>query len=208
MRASLLRYFREYQQKRRIRTEQLQGCVECRPPAAVDCAGDVNRPVAGQCPVRRAVCEALRRPAGVVYIYGPSGVGKTTAVRQHLGEAKVFAPNLQPGRNEFLFDGLDLSLHSAIFLDELRSGHFIGGENMSLLRLANGDTFEINAKHQAHVFANWRGRLLVMAGHDEPVDFIVDFQRRLQNPGSVAIAIDHNIVDCDGSCTAADANAL
>jgi hypothetical protein len=121
-------------------------------------------------------------------------------VRRHLGEARVFAPNLQPGRNEFLFDGLDCALHSVIFLDELRSGHFAGGENVVLLRLANGDSFEINAKHQAHTYTSWRHRLLVMAGHEEPTQFMLDFQRRMRNPGSIAIAVDHDIERCNGDC--------
>jgi hypothetical protein len=57
-------------------------------------------------------------------------------------------------------------------------------------------------KHERKIYPTWRNRLLVMAGHDAPDAFIVDFQRRLQKPGNVAIQLDHDIYSCDGSCLA------
>ncbi|PAA62424.1 hypothetical protein BOX15_Mlig013629g1 [Macrostomum lignano] len=200
MRAALLTMFKDIQRQRRIRQERLQRCSACS-EALKQTMRHLKR---RQCPLRVAVCNALLRTSGVVYLYGPSGVGKTTAVERHWGPERVFCPTIKPfDGNDFIFDGLDINRHSVIFIDEIRPQYFEGSSDLeaTLLRLLNGNSFLINTKHQSHVYVDWAQRLIVvLAGHASPEEYSPDFQRRLRNENNVAIEMDHDIEECHGEC--------
>uniref|UniRef100_A0A1I8FT91 G_PROTEIN_RECEP_F1_2 domain-containing protein n=1 Tax=Macrostomum lignano TaxID=282301 RepID=A0A1I8FT91_9PLAT len=146
------------------------------------------------CPTIVPYAKPLRQEKGVVYLYGPSGVGKTHTVFEHCGDRR-----------------LDVTIHSVMFIDYLRPDLFDDNSDvrLSLLRLINGNTFTVNAKYQSVRSETWRNRLLVFAGHDPVASYSPGVQCRLKNGSMLrdrlvtVIYVGHPLdgtYDCDETC--------
>jgi hypothetical protein len=146
------------------------------------------------CPELAAYCDALHTPGAVIFVYGPTGSGKTRTMGLHFPSERVHRPTES---QEFSMDGLDIKFHLAVFLDEWSARML---PRAMLLVLLDRETWKLNAKFQTASDTSFDGTI-VLANVAGPTKPDPELWRRLTH----VVRLTHNVLACTGVCPPTDA---